>query len=390
MSCHRRSTTTVKIALLGPSAPYRGGIAHHNNMLVRSLRARGHEVDMITFNRQYPAFLYPGAFQEEGGEEFSDIGAERLLDSMNPLSWRGVARELAGREYDLHINRFWIPLFGWMFGTIAARLEREGSCGPTITLVDNLHPHEARPGDRLLTGRHFRYCKGAITQSGTVSTQFQQAFPTIPEIMVPHPVYENFGRQLEKREARSRVDIGDGPVILFFGFVRKYKGLDHLLRAMKRTIALVPGIRLLVVGEYFDDPEEYRQIMREEQIEESVTVVDRYVPNEEVAQWFSAADLLVLPYRSATNSGIVQIGYNFALPAVVTDVGSLSEVVLHDETGIVVPDPQPDTLANAIAFAFEGDRLARLREGIKVERKKYSWEEFARRVEEFAVQAIER
>lgn len=380
----------MKIALLGPSAPYRGGIAHHNNMLVRSLRGRGHEVDMITFSRQYPSFLYPGVFQEEGGTEFADIQAERLLDSMNPISWRGVATELAAREYDLHINRFWIPLFGWMFGSIAKRLHRL-SAAPTTTIVDNLLPHEKRPGDEYLTKLHFRYCTGAITQSGTVSGQFQQRFPQIPELMIPHPVYENFGESIDRGLARSTIEgLGDGPVLLFFGFVRKYKGLDRLLRAMPAILERVPNAQLLVVGEYFDNPEVYEQITRDAGISEHVHVFNKYVPNEEVAEWFSAADLLVLPYRSATNSGIVQIGYNFATPSIVTNVGSLSEVVLDGKTGLVIEDAEPETLAAAVARAFEGDCLARMREAIVEERKKYTWPSFAARFEEFVrVEVIE-
>ncbi len=352
-------------------------------MLVRSLRDRGHDVDMITFIRQYPAFLYPGAFQEEGGAEFEDIRAERLLDSMNPLSWRGIADLLADRRYDLHINRFWIPLFGWMFGSIARRLHSLGAA-ETMTVVDNLLPHEKRLGDRYLTGRHFRYCRGAITQSGTVSRQFGELYPDIPERMIPHPVYENFGIPMERTEARTSIGEGEGPLLLFFGFVRRYKGLDRLLRAMPAILRRIPDARLLVVGEYFDNQEEYEQIIRDLEIEASLHLFNRYVPNDEVARWFSAADLLVLPYRSATNSGIVQIGYNFATPSIVTNVGSLSEVVLDGKTGFVVEDAEPETLAATVAEAFVGDRLQQMKQAIVEERKKYSWSSFAEQLEDFA------
>lgn len=378
----------MKIALLGPSAPYRGGIAHHNNMLVRSLRERGHRVDMITFSRQYPAFLYPGAFQLERGEEFADIGAERLLDSMNPVSWFRTAAEIRRREYDLVINRFWIPLFAPMFGTVARRLGGGRPDGRVVTVVDNLLPHEPRPGDRAMTRFQFRYCNGAITQSGTVSRQFQQSFPSIPETLIPHPVYEHFGRPMPREEARRRLGIGEGPCLLFFGFVRRYKGLDLLLEAMPAILERVPEARLLVVGEYFDDQSEYEQIIDRHRLADRVDVVDRYIPNEEVPQWFSAADLLVLPYRSATNSGIVQIGYNFSLPSIVTDVGSLSEVVIDGHSGIVIPDTAPETIAEAVVRGLQPDMLQAMREGIVEERKKYSWSEFARRLEAFALDRV--
>lgn len=341
-------------------------------------------VDMITFSRQYPAFLYPGAFQEERGGGFEDIGAERLLDSMNPLSWRRVAGEIGRREYDLVINRFWIPLFGYMFGTIARRLGGGSEGGRVLTVVDNLIPHEQRPGDRWLTSFQFRYCNGAVTQSGTVSQQFAEHFPGIPESLIPHPVYEHFGKPLPRPDARRKIGIGSGPVLLFFGFVRKYKGLDLLLEAMPAILEKIPDARLLVVGEYFEDQTEYQQLIERLGIAERVDVVDRYIPNEEVPVWFSAADLLVLPYRSATNSGIVQIGYNFSLPSVVTDVGSLSEVVVDGHSGIVIPDAEPQTLADAVERAFTEGTLERLRQGIVEERKKYTWSEFARRLEEFA------
>lgn len=374
----------MKIAVIGPTAPYRGGIAHHGNMVVRTLRGRGHEVDAITFSRQYPKRLYPGAFQEEEGEEFADIRAERLIDSMNPFSWSTTARILREREYDLYLTRFWIPLFGLTFGRIARGVGGGAPGGRVITIIDNLYPHEKRPGDAFLRDYQFRYCNGAITQSGTVHRQFKETYPSIPERMLPHPVYENFGETIDKVEARRRLGLPEGKLILFFGFVRRYKGLDLLLEAMPAILQRTPGVRLCVVGEFFDDPEEFKSIVRRHGLDDSVLFFDRYVPNEEVAEWFSACDLLVLPYRSATNSGIVQIGYNFALPAVVTDVGSLSEVVVHEKTGLVVPDAEPQTLADAVARGLEPESAQKMREGIVDERSKYSWDSFAEGIEVFA------
>lgn len=378
----------MKIALIGPAWPYRGGIAHHTNMLALTLRKRGHTVDLITFKRQYPKFLYPGAFQEETGGEFagvpaSELRSERLIDSMNPDNWRRVGRELRRREYDLYVFRFWIPLFGPVFGTIGRIVGGGKPGGRVLTILDNLYPHETRPGDELFRSYQFRYCNLAITQSSTVSRQFRERFPDIPETMLPHPVYENFGEPMEREVARRRLGLDDRPTLLFFGFVRRYKGLDLLLEAMPAILERVPDARLLIVGEFFGDPGPYLDIIRRLDLRDAVEVHDKYVPTEEVAPWFCAADALVLPYRSATNSGIVQIGYNFALPSVVTDVGSLSEVVIDGETGFVIPDAAPASIAAAVERALRPGEHDRLAANIREERKKYSWDAFAEGLEEF-------
>lgn len=376
----------MKIALIGPSYPYRGGIAHHTNMLATTLRNQGHTVHLITFKRQYPKFLYPGAFQEETGGG-TGIESERLIDSMNPLNWFRVGRELRRRKYDLYVFRFWIPLFGPVFGTIARLVGGGKSSGKVLTLLDNLFPHEKRPGDNFFRKLQFRYCNMAITQSSTVSKQFREHFPAIPETMLPHPVYENFGDPLEQDEARRRIGLGDVPTLLFFGFVRAYKGLDLLLEAMPAILQRIPNARLLVVGEFFGDPQPYLDIIQQHHLGEHVQIHDEYVPTEQVALWFSAADLLVLPYRSATNSGIVQIGYNFALPSVVTDVGSLSEVVIHKKTGFVVPNAEPETLAGAVEEALAPGQHEQLATNIVEERKKYSWDAFAQGLVQFVSKA---
>ncbi len=374
----------MRIALIGPAYPYRGGIAHHTTMLSTYLRRHGHEVDVITFTRQYPRLLYPGQFQEELGEGFStEVPSERMIDSVNPVNWLRVGRELKRRKYDLHIFKFWLPFFGPAFGTIArAVLDRRQK--NTMVIVDNLIPHERRPGDVAFTKFFFRYCTMAITQSSIVQNDLKRLFPAIPQAMLPHPTYENFGERLPREQTRTRLGVTASKVILFFGFVRKYKGLDNLLAAMPEVVRRVPDAHLLVVGEFFDDPEPYLRQIRDGGMEQHVTIHNHYVANEEVADWFSVADALVLPYHSATNSGIVQIAYNFATPVVVTDVGSLSEVVVDGRTGFVLPNASPDAIAAAVERLFQGDTIARFSEQILLERRKYSWDAFATGLEELA------
>lgn len=375
----------MKIALIGPAYPYRGGIAHHTNMLYSYLRRHGHEVDVFTFTRQYPRLLYPGQTQEEvgnAGDVAEAIPSVRLIDSINPLTWWHAAREIGRGDYDLHIFRWWLPFFGFAFGTIA-RILRRRRPGSILVILDNLFPHEKRPGDTLLTNYFFRHCDMAICQSSTVLDQLATTYPDIPRTMLPHPVYENFGESIDRTEARRRLGITAQRVILFFGFVRRYKGLDRLLEAMPEIVRRVPEAHLLVVGEFFDDAEPYLQTIRDGGVEDRVTIHDAYVPNEEVALWFSAADMLVLPYHNATNSGIVQIGYNFAVPAIVTNVGSLSEVVLDGETGYVIDEASPEAIASAVERMYDGDTRERFSASIVRERRRYSWDAFVEGIDDF-------
>lgn len=381
----------MKIALVGPAYPYRGGIAHHTNMLFATLIAQGHDVDAITFTRQYPKLLYPGKTQEEVGDagDATAIPSERMIDSINPITWWRTGRVLRRRRYDLVIFRWWLPFFGLAFGTMA-RLAGGGPGGRVMVILDNLFPHEKRPGDRFLTRFFFRHCTMAIAQSTAVLQQLESAFPHIPHVMLPHPVYENFGETIDRTTARAELGIAAPDVLLFFGFIRRYKGLDRLLDAMPAILRRLPDAHLLVVGEFFEDREPYMEQIRASGAADHVTIHDAYVPNEDVARWFSAADLLVLPYHSATNSGIVQIGYNFALPAVVTDVGSLSEVVLDGRTGFVLKDALPESIADAVERAFAGDTLARFSANIIEERARYSWKAFARGLIAFAESVLAR
>lgn len=375
----------MKIALIGPAYPYRGGIAHHTNMLYTYLRRHGHEVDVVTFTRQYPQFLYPGQSQEEvgdAGDVAEAIPSVRLIDSINPLTWWRAARHIRNGGYDLHVFRWWLPFFGFSFGTIA-RILRRSRPGSILVILDNLFPHEKRPGDTLLTNYFFRHCDRAICQSSTVLEQLAKTYPQIPRTMLPHPVYENFGEAIDRDEARRSLGVTAEKVILFFGFVRRYKGLDRLLEAMPEIIRRVPGVHLLVVGEFFEDREPYLTTIRDGGVGDHVTIHDAYVPNEEVAGWFSAADMLVLPYHNATNSGIVQIGYNFAVPAIVTNVGSLSEVVLDGETGFVLDEATPEAIAGAVERMYGEGTRERFAANIVRERRRYSWDAFVEGIEKF-------
>jgi glycosyltransferase involved in cell wall biosynthesis len=371
----------VKIVIVGTAYPLRGGIAHYNALLASALSAR-HTVETVTFKRQYPAFLFPGKTQEETGGEIHGTPAPRLIDSINPLNWISVGLELRRRRPDLLIFKYWLPFFGPCFGTIA-RIVRRGTPAKVAVICDNVLPHEHRPFDALFTRFLFRKTDFFIAQSDAVERELTAFWPGARYRTVPHPVYNIFGSPLEPQQAKSLLGLPDTRILLFFGYVRRYKGLNVLLDALR----LVPpdlGIHLLVVGEFYDDEQKYRAQVRDLHLDERVTIHSDYIPNEEVAKYFSAADAVVLPYVSATQSGIAQIAYNFDKPVIATDVGGLAEVVIHDRTGFVVPPGDPAALAGAIMAFYREDRGAAFTLEVKQEKKKYSWENLVNAIESLA------
>ena len=373
--------TTVKIVIIGTAYPLRGGIAHYNALLASALSTR-HAVEIVTFKRQYPAFLFPGKTQEESSGEIHGTPAPQLIDSINPLNWILVGREIRRRRPDLLIFKYWLPFFGPCFGTIA-RVATRGTSARVAVICDNVLPHERRPFDALFTHFMFRQADFFIAQSDAVGRELTAFWPDARYRTVPHPVYNMFGSPMEPQQAKVLLGLPNKRILLFFGYVRRYKGLNVLLDALR----LVPsdlGIHLLVVGEFYDDEQKYRAQVRDLHLDACVTIHSDYLPNEEVAKYFSAADAVVLPYLSATQSGIAQIAYNFDKPVIATDVGGLAEVVLHDRTGFVVPPGNPTALAGAITAFYRQNRGAAFTLEVKQEKRKYSWENLVGTIESLA------
>jgi len=372
----------VKITIVGTAYPFRGGIAQYIALLYRALAAR-HDVAVVTFSRQYPALLFPGRTQnEEGDAESFRVPAEALVDSVNPLTWLRAGRLIRRRGVDLLVFKYWLPFFGPCFGTIA-RVVRRGRRTRVVYICDNVIPHERRPGDRLFTRFAFGAADAFIVQSHAVERELRAFLPGARAAYVPHPVYHGFGDAVPAAEARARLGLGAGPVLLFFGYVRRYKGLDVLLEAMavvRRTL----DVRLLVVGEFYDGEAPYRERIRRLALESAVTVRSDYVPNDEVKHYFSAADAVVLPYTSATQSGIAQIAYHFDLPVIATDVGGLAEVVRDGETGIVVAPGDAEALAAGITRYFTATDRERLRRTVAREKGRYSWDTLVAALEDLA------
>jgi glycosyltransferase involved in cell wall biosynthesis len=360
----------MKIAIVGPMHPYRGGIAHFTEMTVEGLDGHGHEMHPVSFARQYPEFLFPGKTQFEPDDEAPAIvrAAPRLLDPLNPLSWLRAAWRLREQRPEAVIFQYWMPFFAPAYGTVARSLRWAGI--PSLSVVHNALPHERHLGDAWLSRFFLTACDGHVVMSDSVADNLRPLRrPDAAVRQIEHPVYERFGDPVPQDDARAALDLPrDAPVCLFFGFVREYKGLHVLLEALPGVLEGLPDLHLVVAGEPYDDPERYRSLIREQGLSDRVHWHDAYIPSGDVPTYFCAADLVVQPYVSATQSGVAQIATHFERPMVVTDVGGLAETIPHEEAGFVVPPEDPETLASAIVRFFQEQWAGRLGEGVR-ERK---------------------
>ncbi|MEI7905885.1 MAG: glycosyltransferase family 4 protein [Bacteroidota bacterium] len=371
----------MKILLFGPAYPLRGGMAHFIALLYTNLTQRGHEVEIINFKRQYPKILFPGKTQEESGEAGLPVPSTVLIDSINPFNWILQGLKLRDRNADLVISTFWLPFLAPSSGTIHAMLRNKKT--KTLTILHNLIPHEKRPGDMLFTRWLIRFTDYFIAQSASVEKDLLHLVPGARYKRVALPMFSLFKDRIPKTEARKILGITDEKVILFFGYIRPYKGLHVLIDAMKILKKKV-NLRLLVCGEFYGDEEKYREHMKVAGIEDGTTVISDYIPNENVHLYFSAADVVVQPYLSATQSAIAQIAYFFSSPIIATNVGALPEVVVNERSGLIVPPNDPESLANAIVRFYAENLEAALTAGASEERKKYSWEAMVDAIEQLA------
>ncbi len=377
----------MRIVIVGTAYPLRGGIAHYVGLLYKYL-SRKHEVIVVTFSRQYPKLLFPGKSQEESGDAGIPLESRQWIDSINPLNWVRTGLRIRALKADLILYKFWMPFFAPCYGVIAA-IAKFRTKTKTMFICDNVIPHEKRPGDKLFTQAAFRFIDSYVVQSNSVERDLKLWKKDPLYALLPHPVYEIFGDELDRKQARRMLNEShpgfalrdDERVILFFGYVRDYKGLDVLLDAMPHILKRME-VTLLVVGEFYSNEEKYRRQAKQLGIEDRVVFHSDYVPNENVAMFFSAADALTLPYKSATQSGIIQIAFNFHRPIIVTDVGGLGEVVPDGKAGYVVPPNDPSAFADAVVKFFGENRFEEFRAGVREEKKKYSWE--------YMVEGIER
>ncbi len=367
----------MRIALVGPLAPWRGGLSQYLALLGETL-ARRAEVRAVTFTRQYPGFLFPGSTQRDSGAEPPGFPVEAMLDSIQPLSWRRVAKHLESFAPGAIVLKWWVPFFAPCFASSVGPLRRRGT--RVVLVCDNLVPHERRPFDGALTRWMLRNSDGYLVMSDSVERDLDRLKPGSPRRRVAHPLYAQFDRgRWTRATARAHLGLSSSEeVALFFGYVRRYKGLDVLLSAWPRVRERRPAT-LVVAGEFYEDPAPYRALARAAGGEPHVRLLERYLPDGEVEAVFRAADVVVLPYRSATQSGVTQVAYALGVPVITTDVGGLAETVVAGETGLVVPPENPGALADAVVRFFEERMAERLRAGVEVLRRAHSWETLADR-----------
>lgn len=369
----------MRIAYLSTFHPYRGGIAQFNASLYRALRA-GHEVHAFNFTRQYPDFLFPGKTQlVQPGDAADPVPNLAVLDSINPLSYMKAAAEINAVSPDLLIMKFWMSFFGPSLGAVAGRMKP-----PTkvVTVLDNVIAHEKRFFDIPFTKYFLRRNHGFVAMSASVERDLHSLAPGAHCIRVPHPLYDHFGAKLDPAAARARLGVPEGKrVVLFFGFIREYKGLDLLIEAFGK---LDDRYVLVIAGESYGSFDEYAGFVARSPLRSNIRVFNDYIPDERVPEFFSAADVCVLPYRSATQSGITSIAYHFDLPVVATDVGGLGEDVGGRKTGVVAGPPDPDSIAAGIRKYFdEGMKDSCVRAIARVKEEE-SWPRFAEKLTRFA------
>lgn len=363
----------MKITILSTAYPLRGGIAHFVGLLYKELK-KNNEVNVITFKRQYPSILFPGKSQLESNDNTERIDSDVIVDSINPFNWKRVGKKIKTEKPDLLIYKYWMPFFAPCFGWIS-RLAKRNNHTKVLVICDNVIPHERKPFDKLLTKFFFNAVDYFIVLSESVKQDLLELYPASKYKLLPHPVYSNFGNPVDKEEAKHKLGIDAKKLILFFGFIRDYKGLDVLLKSM--PLIKDKDIKLIVAGEFYSNKEKYFTLINELKINSQVFMFNEFIATDEVKYFFSAVDAVILPYKDATQSGIVQIAVNFARPVIATNVGGLAEVIEDGKTGYIIEKENPDKLAKAITKFYNAANEKVLAENMKSLKEKYSWQSFA-------------
>lgn len=361
-----------KVIIIGPGHPLRGGLASFNQRLAKAFQQAGHDCEIYSFSLQYPSFLFPGKTQFTDEPAPEGIQIHSAINSVNPFNWLGVGNRLRKMKPDLIVVRYWLPFMGPALGTILRRV-RKNKHSKIICIADNIIPHEKRPGDKAFTKYFTKACDGFITMSQKVLGDLGQFRKDAPAQLVQHPLYDNFGEIVSKTTSREKLGIDPNQkLLLFFGFIRKYKGLDLLFEAMADPRIRNAGIRLMVAGEFYEDEAPYREQINKLGIEDLLILKTDFIPDQEVKYYLSAADAVVQPYKSATQSGVTPLAYHFEVPMIVTRVGGLPDLVPHNRVGLVC-EPEPESIADSILEFFETGREHFLPH-LRGEKKKYSWE----------------
>jgi glycosyltransferase involved in cell wall biosynthesis len=368
------NTQSLKIFIIGPAFPLRGGPAQFNENLCLELNKEGHDAQIISYKLQYPNFLFPGSSQfEKSGSAPHGIKIHTILNTINPFNWLMVARFIRKQKPDFILFRYWLPFFGPCLGTIG-KLVRSHT--KVLALTDNIIPHEKRIGDHIFTKYFVKNCDGFIAMSKVVLNDLSIFTQNLNKAYSPHPMYQNYGGPISIDLARKKLNLNPhDKIILFFGLIRHYKGLDILLEALAVPEIKNQGIKLLIAGEFYDDKNFYLQLIKKLNLQDHVIVHDKFIPNDEVRDYFCASNLVAQTYRNATNSGVTMVGYFYEKPMLVTNVGGLSEIVPNEVCGYVVEN-NCAIISEKIVDFFTKDREKEFVKNVKIEKRKYEWIEF--------------
>ncbi len=368
----------MKIVILGSAHPLRGGgIATFNEHMAQQLQQLGHEVCIYSFSLQYPSFLFPGKSQFTDEPAPEGLKIHSIINSINPFNWVRVGNQIKRLKPDLIIVRFWLPFMGPCLGTIL-RIVKKNQHTKVVSIVDNLIPHEKRPGDLAFIKYFLKPIDAFVSMSKSVLQDLHQ-FTKKKAIFHPHPLYDNYGSLLPKEEACQLLQLHpEKRYLLFFGFIRKYKGLDLLLEAMGDERIKKLGVSLVIAGEFYDNRIVYDELIQQYDLKQQVHLFTEFIPNEAIRNYFSVADVIVQPYRTATQSGITQIAFHFEKPMIVTNVGGLAEVVPDGKVGVVA-EPNATAIADAI-IRFYKLSTDELHQHILVEKEQYRWELFLQKL----------
>ncbi len=369
-----------RIALIGPVYPYKGGISHYTGLMYRALSAK-YKVTMISYRFQYPKLLYKKEQKDYQNDSFKIDGTDYMLHTANPVNWISTARKIKEMTPDLIIIQWWHPYFAPCYWAVTKLLKKYR----ILFVCHNVFPHERFPFDKTLTRMVLRQGNSFIVQSGKDAEDLQTIIPDPVFEQTVHPTYNAFKfESLSKEEGRRQLGIvPDRKLLLFFGFVREYKGLKYILEALPEIAEKQKNISLLIVGDFGgqENKEIYEKIIDQNKIQDYVSIYDGYIPDREIEKFFAASDLVVLPYESATQSGIVQIAYGFEKPVVVTNVGGLPDVVEDGRTGYVVEPCSPKALAAAVNRYFDEKKELEFEENVKKEAYRFSWDRMVETVE---------
>ena len=367
----------MHIVLLGTAYPFRGGLATFNERLARQLQAEGHKVEVITFTLQYPSFLFPGKTQYSSEKAPTDLHISQQVNSCNPLNWIKVGRRIRQMQPDLLITCYWMAFFAPCY-SIIERIAKSNGKTRCVALVHNMIPHEPSLLDKLFAPLYVRATDGFVALSDSVVQDINRLDPSHkPKTSYPHPIYDHYGEQMSKEEACLALHLQpEKQYMLFFGLVRAYKGLDLLLDAFGKVKDQLPNLQLIIAGEFYEDEDKYRTQIASNQLTDRVIIKNEFIADADLRKYFGAADLIVQPYKSATQSGVTQVAFHFEKPMLVTNVGGLGEIVHDHKMGYAV-DPNAQAIAEALTDYYTQNRQADYTAYLIQQKENYSWAKLA-------------